>query len=78
MRQIGITLGVAAVLATLFTAWTPASLSPGELANQMARLFEADPEGADPSSIQLAAPSSDDPLRIGIVIGHLGLHPDTV
>jgi hypothetical protein len=43
----------------------------------MARLFEADPEGADPSSIQLVAPSSDDPLRIGIVIGHLGLHPDT-
>jgi N-acetylmuramoyl-L-alanine amidase len=77
MRQIGITLGVAAVLATLFTAWTPASLSPGELANQMARLFEADPEGGNASSIQLVAPSSDEPLRVGIVIGHMGLHPDT-
>ena len=77
MRQIGITLGVAAILATLFTAWTPASLSPGELANQMARLFEGDPEGEGGTQIQLVVPSGDEPLRIGIVIGHLGLNPDT-
>jgi N-acetylmuramoyl-L-alanine amidase len=76
MRQIGITLGVAAILATLFTAWTPASLSPGELANQMARLFEADPEQASLPP-QLVAPAGDEPLKIGIVVGHLGINPDT-
>ncbi len=76
MRQIGITLGVAAVLATLFTAWTPASLSPGELASQMASLFESG-EGGDIATIPLVAPAGEEPLRIGIVIGHSGLNPDT-
>ena len=76
MRQIGITLGVAAVLATLFTAWTPASLNPGELANQMARLFEGD-SGSEGNIIQFPTAASDEPLRIGIVIGHSGLNPDT-
>jgi N-acetylmuramoyl-L-alanine amidase len=77
MRQIGITLGVGAILATLFTAWTPASLSPGEIANQMASLFEADSGGETSIFPQLSAPAGDEPLRIGIVIGHMGLNPDT-
>jgi N-acetylmuramoyl-L-alanine amidase len=77
MRQIGITLGVAVVLATLFTAWTPASLNPGELANQLARLLDADSESVDTTPLLLSDPMSDEPLRIGIVIGHLGLNPDT-
>ncbi|MCJ7824569.1 MAG: hypothetical protein MUP44_06685, partial [Anaerolineales bacterium] len=53
MRQIGITLGVSAILATLFTAWTPASLNPGEIANQLARLFEADSSLPDNTALQL-------------------------
>jgi N-acetylmuramoyl-L-alanine amidase len=77
MRQIGITLGISAVLATLFTAWTPASLSPGEIANQMARLFEVGSAGDENASLQLPTPAGDEPLKIGIVIGHLGLNPDT-
>ncbi len=77
MRQIGITLGVAAILATMFTAWTPASLSPGELANTLARLFDADPEGASTGPLEPIAPAGDEPLRVGIVIGHLGKNPDT-
>jgi N-acetylmuramoyl-L-alanine amidase len=77
MRQIGITLGVAVILATMFTAWTPASLNPGELANQMASLFEDGAEEARAVPFQLAAPSSDQPLKVGIVIGHSGINPDT-
>jgi N-acetylmuramoyl-L-alanine amidase len=77
MRQIGITLGVGVILATLFTAWTPASLSPGEIANQMARLFEGDTGGETNFLPQLPASSGDQPLKIGIVIGHKGINPDT-
>jgi N-acetylmuramoyl-L-alanine amidase len=77
MRQIGITLGVAAILATMFTAWTPASLNPGEVANTLARLLDANQEGTSTNPIQLVAPAGDEPLRIGLVIGHLGLNPST-
>jgi N-acetylmuramoyl-L-alanine amidase len=77
MRQIGITLGVSVVLATLFTAWTPASLNPGELANQMARLFEAGSPEEQNTPPQLPTTTGGEPLRIGIVIGHSGLNPDT-
>lgn len=77
MRQIGITLGVAGILATLFTAWTPASLNPGEIANQMARLFDAEPEAPGAQPFQLAVPAGDEPLKLGVVIGHKGINPDT-
>jgi hypothetical protein len=41
MRHLGVTLLVAGILATLFTAWTPAGLSPGEFASQLAAAFDA-------------------------------------
>ena len=77
MRHIGISLGVSAILATLFTAWTPASLNPGELANQMARLFEADSGEDDNAAFLFPTAASDEALRIGVVIGHSGLNPNT-
>lgn len=74
MRHVGVTLVVAAVLATLFTAWTPAGLSPGELAGQLAAAFE----GAQPTSAAAGAVATEAaPLRVGIVIGHRGINPDT-
>ena len=74
MRHLGVTLVTAAILATLFTAWTPAGLSPGELAGQLAAAFE----GARPTpAAGGAVPSEVAPLRVGIVIGHRGPNPDT-
>ncbi len=72
MRNLAVTLTVAAVLATVFTAWTPASLSPGELAGQMAAALE----GAEPTQ-PVAAGGSDESLHIGIVAGHAGEDPET-
>jgi N-acetylmuramoyl-L-alanine amidase len=66
MRNLGVTLVIAAVLATVFTAWTPASLSPGELASQLASAVGRN-----------AAPTPLPQATIGIVAGHSGLNPDT-
>lgn len=64
---LGPTLLVAVFLATLFTAWTPSSLSVGSLSDQLALLMTPRPVGGE-AAISTPLP----PLRIGIVAGHLG------
>jgi len=60
------------LLATVFTAWTPASLSPSELAGQMAASMD------DGSEIGIAGLTGDDGvIRIGVIAGHSGLYPET-
>ena len=77
IRHLAVAAGVAALMATVFTAWTPASLSPGELAERLAAALEGQgaSEGA-PVAVPAAA-ALPGGLRIGIVAGHSGLHPDT-
>jgi N-acetylmuramoyl-L-alanine amidase len=77
LRHLGSTLIVAAVLATVFTAWTPASLSPGEIANQLAAALESEPASGGLPAVEPAGSIEDRALRVGIVIGHLGLNPST-
>ena len=77
LRQLLITFGVAALLATVFTAWTPASLSPGELLNQLMAALERRGEPTPAGAVVEATPSERPPMRIGIVAGHSGLHPET-
>jgi N-acetylmuramoyl-L-alanine amidase len=75
MRYLGVTLVTAAVLATLFTAWSPASLDPGEMVGRILD-FAIGPnvtEGALGSEAMTAQPQN---LRVGIIAGHSGLHPD--
>jgi N-acetylmuramoyl-L-alanine amidase len=60
------TLGVAILLATLFTAWTPNSLFTGNLQEQL-RLILTPPAGPN---ITITTPQPQ--LRIGIVAGHNG------
>lgn len=68
-----VTVGVASVLmATVFTAWTPASLNPNELAGQLAAAVGGEEE---PAVAPLGA--EDGVLRIGVVAGHSGLYPDS-
>ncbi len=68
------TLGVAAVVATVLTAWTPASLDPGGMVESlMAALAGA--EQAELSEPEATVPVG--PLPVGIVAGHSGLHPDS-
>ena len=76
LRQIGrhlaVTAGMSALLATVFTAWTPASLNPGELASRLIAGWESG-VGAEPVAIATQAEG----LRIGIVTGHSGPYPGT-
>jgi N-acetylmuramoyl-L-alanine amidase len=76
MRPLGITLVVAAILATIFTAWTPTSLQPDELAGQLAAILEQNSAGEE-SPLATTASQDENVIRIGIVAGHSGLHPDT-
>jgi N-acetylmuramoyl-L-alanine amidase len=64
--QLQIVLIVAFVLATLFTAWTPASLLPGNLSERFAQVlaFQATETAAFPTPTARSRP------LIGIVVGH--------
>lgn len=64
---LGPTLLVAVLFATLFTAWTPSSLSVGYLSDQIALLLTPRQLGGEPI-IATPRPAT----RIGIVAGHLG------
>ncbi len=77
MRHLAVTLIVAGALATVFTAWTPASLDPDELAGQLAAALEDESEIPPMLSGSGGLVSEDGKLRIGIVAGHSGLYPDT-
>jgi N-acetylmuramoyl-L-alanine amidase len=77
MRHLTVTFLMAAGIATVFTAWTPASLDPEELAGQLAAALEEE-SGIPPAlSASDGLVSEDGRLRIGIVAGHSGLYPDT-
>lgn len=64
---IQVTLSVAFILATLFTAWTPASLLPSDLAKKLSEALA--PGGQTPLSDYPTVTPRPHPL-IGIVVGH--------
>ncbi|HET7011262.1 MAG TPA: N-acetylmuramoyl-L-alanine amidase [Anaerolineales bacterium] len=77
MRHLASALVVSALLATAFTAWTPASLSPGEWVGQLVSLASApraDPADSGPS-VPLLSDSGG--IRIGVVAGHSGANPES-
>lgn len=74
MRYLGITFTVAAVLATVFTAWTPASLSPGETVGQLVQLLTGAGTGREPAGAGVGEGTA---RRVGLVVGHAGLNPNT-
>lgn len=75
MRNLAVALTVAAALATVFTAWTPAGLSPGELAGQLAAALERG-EATEPAAGAVGV-NQEDGLKIGVVAGHSGEDPAT-
>ncbi len=77
MQHLAAALIVSGVLATAFTAWTPASLSPGEWVSQLVSLAgspKASPVDTGPSGPVLQDAGG---IRIGIVAGHSGPNPDS-
>jgi N-acetylmuramoyl-L-alanine amidase len=75
MRNLGVTLVVSAILATVFTAWTPASLNPGELASQLASAVENNPPATPLPQVAIGTTTGNQTRLIGIVSGHSGLNP---
>jgi N-acetylmuramoyl-L-alanine amidase len=69
LRQLYMVFGVGAVLATLFTAWTPLGLVPSGLAERVAEIFGENPSSA---SSAFPTPTPRPRPRIGIVAGHWG------
>ena len=74
MRHLGVTLVFAAVLATIFTSWTPASLAPGELASQLAEALERAPATAIAGDV---GGGEEHIIKVGVVVGHSGPHPES-
>jgi N-acetylmuramoyl-L-alanine amidase len=75
LRHLGVALGMAAVLATVFTAWTPASLSPGDTVSRLIAGLQRPAAEATQSAGAVLPPAAS--LRIGIVAGHSGPNPTT-
>jgi len=67
VRVAGPMILVAFLLATLFTAWNPASLSLQNLKDKLSLLMNPRPVSAEADSS-----TPQPPMRIGIVVGHLG------
>jgi N-acetylmuramoyl-L-alanine amidase len=68
-RQLQIVIGVAFVIATLFTAWTEPGLLPGSLSEKLSSaltLQRTTPQSGSPTTTARPNP------RIGIVAGHSG------
>ena len=66
LRILPVVFGISVLLATLFTAWTPAGLFSGNLSNKLTVLLTSQPEES------LAISTSYPQLHIGIVSGHWG------
>jgi len=76
LRHMGVVFTAAAVFATAFTAWTPASLSPGEFVEQLMAAASSKPAPVEPSTSGEIVPA-ESTVRIGIVAGHSGPYPTT-
>jgi len=73
-RHVAITLGVAAVVATVLTAWKPASLDPGELVGELMAALEGSTE-EQPAQVEV--PEQAGALPIAVVAGHAGPNPES-
>lgn len=72
IRHLLRAMGVAALVATAFTAWTPASLNPGDLVSQLLAAVERQEPMATQHPGQAALPIDYASLLIGVVAGHSG------
>ena len=68
LRILPVVLGIAFLLATLFTAWTPSGLFSGNISEKLSLVLTSQPDEAVAVSTSAAYPQ----LRIGIVSGHWG------
>jgi N-acetylmuramoyl-L-alanine amidase len=77
MRYLGITLVVSALLATLFTAWTPASLNPAEIVGNLLSKVVGSEITSPVETEEVDVVIEDQPVKVGIIAGHSGPNIDT-
>jgi len=70
-RQLQIVLGIAVIIATVFTAWTPASLITRSLEGKIPNIPPQD-QFLQPEQVTYPTPTARPRPRIGIVAGHWG------
>jgi N-acetylmuramoyl-L-alanine amidase len=77
LRHIGVVMAVGIILATVFTAWTPSSLLPGNVAEEIAAVI-ATSTGPQATATALPVVATLEPPKpkIGIVAGHNGPQSD--
>jgi N-acetylmuramoyl-L-alanine amidase len=75
LRQVYVVFGVGALMATLFTAWTPLGLFPAGLAERLAGALTGNPalSGGD-----FPTPTARPRPLVGLVVGHWGNDSGTV
>jgi N-acetylmuramoyl-L-alanine amidase len=78
-KSLGTVFGVAIVMATIFTWWTPTAFLPPESVAQLSVVLATQVAlTPSPSAPVVAIAPTEAPLnRIGIISGHRGLHPAT-
>lgn len=77
IRYLGVTLTFSVILATLFTAWTPATLNPADLMGEFfGSVFSSEPVEPVETAAVTETPE-DRVIKIGVVAGHMGPHPET-
>lgn len=74
MRYLGITLATSALLATLFTAWRPASLDPRDVVGRILD-FAIGGGSAETDGIISNATLQPEEQRVGVIAGHSGPNP---
>jgi N-acetylmuramoyl-L-alanine amidase len=77
MRFLGITVTFSVILATLFTAWSPASLNPAELVGNLFGSVLGSDEVEPVETAVVGGIPEDRVIKIGIVAGHMGVYPET-
>jgi N-acetylmuramoyl-L-alanine amidase len=77
LRYLGITLTVSAILATLFTAWTPESLNPADLVGDVFGSVFGSEELEPAETASVGEMDEERVIRVGVVAGHMGPHPET-
>lgn len=77
LRHIAVTLAVGIALATVFTAWSPPTLLPNNVAEQIAGvLATSQGAGAEVTALPTVATAEPPKPRIGLVAGHSGPQND--
>jgi N-acetylmuramoyl-L-alanine amidase len=77
LRHIGIVLAVGVALATVFTAWTPTTLLPNNVAEEIAAVLATSQVQATATALPVGVASLEPPKpKIGIVAGHNGPQSD--